>query len=338
MRNSSSTREKSGPSSSGTGTGLDPYEPGAECGPSTEDQLRESEIWLAGQKEAFQAAMNGAPLPESLNILIRTAIAQIGGDARCAFYRVDANGDELRHLTGMPEDYARDVDGFRIGPDSQACGLAVHTGEPRITADVHEDPLWREWLWLAQKYEYRGCWSFPVKTTAGKVVGTFALYFKKPRAATSRDLEFAAVLTHAAGIIISRHQEAEERARAETVLRQNEQRLRAFLCATSDVVYCMSPDWSEMRFLDGKEFIADQRSPNRGWLDKYIHPDDRGRLQCSSQVHLCCFHHCFYAAEQISRHEALAVGSESHQVSRRRFAYSLATFPATAKISKASVA
>src|SRR5262249_55120909 len=46
---------------------------------------------------------------------------------------------ELQHVVGMSESYAECVDGFRIGPDSLACGLAVYTGQPVITADVTED-------------------------------------------------------------------------------------------------------------------------------------------------------------------------------------------------------
>ncbi len=53
------------------------------------------------------------------------------------------------------------------------------------------------------------------------------------------------------------------------------ERFRAFVTATSDVVYRMSPDWSEMRHLQGQEFIADTESPSRGWLEKYLHPDDK---------------------------------------------------------------
>ena len=126
----------------------------------------------------------------------------------------------------MPQDYAECVDGFKIGAESLACGLAVHTGQPVITPDVTKEPRWKPWLWLAEKYEYRGCWSFPVETSAGKVVGTFAMYFKEPREATPRDRELAALLAQAAGIIISRHYEAEERRRAESTLRDSEERLR----------------------------------------------------------------------------------------------------------------
>lgn len=73
-----------------------------------ENALRESEALLAGQKEAFQAAMDGRPLDACLEPLVRTAVAHFG-DARAAFYRLDeAAGAGLHHVTGMNDDYARD--------------------------------------------------------------------------------------------------------------------------------------------------------------------------------------------------------------------------------------
>jgi PAS domain S-box-containing protein len=212
------------------GNGLSPCLVGA-CTDITsrknaEESLRESELWLAGQKQAFQAAINDAPLSESLYVLIRTAIKQLRGEARCAFYIANSAGTELQHVVGMPEEYARFADGFKISSDSLACPPAVHSGEPQITPDVCEDPDWKPWLWLAKQYDYRGCWSFPVKASSGKAIGTFAMYFRQPREATLRDLQLANMLTNAAAIIISRYQQAEERVRAERVLRDNEQRLR----------------------------------------------------------------------------------------------------------------
>lgn len=59
---------------------------------------------------------------------------------------------------------------------------------------------------------------------------------------------------------------------------EQERRFRAFVQASSDVVYSMSPDWSEMRFLQGRDFIADTTAPNRSWLAKYIHPGDQERV------------------------------------------------------------
>jgi PAS domain S-box-containing protein len=69
----------------------------------------------------------------------------------------------------------------------------------------------------------------------------------------------------------------------ETALRQNQDRFRALVAASSDAMYRMSADWSEMRQLRGGNFIARAAGPSRTWLQDYIHPDDRARLLAVAQ-------------------------------------------------------
>jgi signal transduction histidine kinase/DNA-binding response OmpR family regulator len=185
----------------------------------SERAVGEREAWLAGQNEALRAAVSGESLEVALSVLVRTAIEQMGGDARAGFYVSNPEGTELHQVVGMPDSYARCVDGFKIGPDSLACGLVARTGEPVITRDVAKEPRWKPWLWLAEEYEFRSVWGFPVQTGVGKFVGTLALYFREPRDVTPRDHALAAALTHAAGIIIARHLAAEERDRVNEALR-----------------------------------------------------------------------------------------------------------------------
>ena len=66
--------------------------------------------------------------------------------------------------------------------------------------------------------------------------------------------------------------------RIKNALRESEERFRSLVMATSDIVYRMNHDWSEMRQLHGKNFIVDTEKPNHNWLQEYIHPDDQSHV------------------------------------------------------------
>ena len=205
-------------------------------------ELREHESWLRGQRAALESALNDASLEASLSELVRTATTALGGDTQAAFYLAADNGATLHHIVGMSAEYAEAVDGFKIGPESLACGLATHTGRPILTADVRKEPLWEPWLWLAERFGYRGCWSFPLLTAGGKFIGSLAIYSRQPREATKHDQELASILTHTASIIISRHRESAVRKQAEQAANAGAERLRRVIDTDAVAVLFFTTD------------------------------------------------------------------------------------------------
>lgn len=69
-----------------------------------------------------------------------------------------------------------------------------------------------------------------------------------------------------------------DRKDAEEALRTREERFRALVTATSQIVYRMSPDWREMRQLHGVGVLRDTTEPSTEWLADYIDPADQPQV------------------------------------------------------------
>lgn len=65
----------------------------------------------------------------------------------------------------------------------------------------------------------------------------------------------------------------------EEALRTSEQRYRALVTASSDVIYRMSADWSQMQPLDGRSLVASNVAPLRNWQQKNVPSFEHARLQ-----------------------------------------------------------
>lgn len=72
-----------------------------------------------------------------------------------------------------------------------------------------------------------------------------------------------------------------ERKQSEVALLASEDRFRAYVTASADVVYRMSADWTHMLHLHGKDFIASADSSTSTWLQEYIHTDDQAEVMAA---------------------------------------------------------
>jgi signal transduction histidine kinase len=100
-----------------------------------------------------------------------------------------------------------------IGPVAGACGTAAFRRKPVFVSDIDSDPLLEAYRELARRFGLRACWSFPVLATDGHVLGTFAVYYQRPREADPAVVELVSRVAHVAAIAIERRQ-VEDRALA----------------------------------------------------------------------------------------------------------------------------
>ncbi len=74
------------------------------------------------------------------------------------------------------------------------------------------------------------------------------------------------------------HTDSTERRHNEKVLRENEARLRALVTSSSEVIYRMTADWSEMGVLDGRNFLKDATQPSRAWFNDNVYAADQAHV------------------------------------------------------------
>jgi diguanylate cyclase (GGDEF)-like protein len=152
-----------------------------------------------------------APLEDVLEHLTHLVESQLTGIFSSVLL-LDKDGARLRHgaAPSLAAAYTRAIDGVRIGPNVGSCGTAVHRREAVIVADITRDPLWEDYRELAAAHGLRSCWSTPILSHHGAVLGTFAMYSTTVREPTEAETRLVDVATRIAGIAIERKQ-AEDR-------------------------------------------------------------------------------------------------------------------------------
>jgi PAS domain S-box-containing protein len=172
------------------------------------------------QRRVLEKVASGASLTETLDVLLWGVETRLAG-VRASILLLDPDGVHLRHGAArqLPEGYMRAVDGVAIGEAVGSCGTAAWRGATVIVRDIATDPLWADYTALAASYGLVACWSWPIFSREGSVLGTFALYPDEPSEPDALAIEQVAIATHLAAIAIARHRE-------ESALRESEARFR----------------------------------------------------------------------------------------------------------------
>jgi PAS domain S-box-containing protein len=180
---------------------------------------------VAERRELFRAAVleriaRNDPIDELLGAIV-TLIEGESDGALCSVLLMDRSGRHLRHVAAprLPEFYIRAVDGVEIGPAVGSCGTCAFTGRRVIVEDIQTHPFWAPYRELAERARLRSCWSEPILSSTGQVLGTFAIYHERIQSPTRTELETIGIAANLASIAI-------ERVRAEESLRESEERFR----------------------------------------------------------------------------------------------------------------
>lgn len=228
-----------------------------------------------GQLRILEMIALGAPLQETLTELLRFLEGDTP-DMLCSVLLVD--GQRLHHCAApsLPPEYCRIIDGALIGPQAGSCGTAAFRRERVVVTDIETDPLWEPYRDVARPFGLRACWSTPIMDKEGRVLGTFAMYFKRPASPSPLHQRLTDIALRVASIAISRtRQEAEQH--------ESEERYRLLNLATNDAMWDWDLRTGQLWWNEAVELLfgyaKEEVSSELDWWAERVHPEDRERVK-----------------------------------------------------------
>lgn len=274
---------------------------------------------LAAQHEVLESVAHGDSLKRTFDLLC-AAIERLAPDTRASILLLDSDGESIRHAAAprLPQPYIDVIDGEKIGPSAGSCGTAMHNREMVIVEDISTHPYWEAYREFALQQGLVACWSNPIFSSKGEVLGSFALYPEERRGPGADELELLDAASHLAAIALERdaHEralrdanerlefavrertrelraanqklESEMRVRQEALdaLAESEARFRTLVQSIPGVVYrCrLDANWTMLFLSEGAKTVTGYApelffEPARLAWSELIHPDDREMVE-----------------------------------------------------------
>jgi PAS domain S-box-containing protein len=235
------------------------------------DDRKRAEALLAGEKRLLEMVASGHPMSGILEALCRL-VESTASRCYCSVVLVDPSGTRLEHgaAPSLPASFIASINGRPVNVDSGPCAMAAYLNEQVIAADLTSETRWAPWCPMALAHGLQACWSTPITSTTGKVLGTFAIYYNEPRTPTPDEQSLIEQLTHIASIAVERAQNDAALKRSEAFLAEAQH-----LSSTGSFSWRVATDeitWSEQAY---RIFEFDRRVPvTLKLIGSRVHPED----------------------------------------------------------------
>ncbi len=223
---------------------------------------------VVGQHSILELIAMGAPITTVLEQTTRFIEFNAAGLLGC-IHLLEPDGVTLRHAAGLrlPDINLNEADA-REG--HHTIGTAIARREPVVIQDVLTDPLWVNHRPLAEAYGLRACWSAPIFSAQGEVLGTFSSFYRAPHQPSRDEMQLVELAVSLIGTVL-------ERDRAQAALRASEQRFRLLVDNAHDIVVELSLTgvihYASANLASHLELSASDLRADL--LLERIHPDDR---------------------------------------------------------------
>ncbi|HEY9828593.1 MAG TPA: PAS domain S-box protein [Stenomitos sp.] len=277
---------------------------------------KRAEFLLESQNTLLERIAKAEPLSDILHELVQTVEFHLPGTL-CSILLCKAGHLYNAAAPSLPQTYCDAIEGVPIGEGVGSCGTAVFRREVVVVSDIATDPLWQDYKQLALAHHLRACWSAPIVSSDGNVLGVFGIYYQTQRVPQAQDLEKLRQAANIAGIAIEQaqaiqaltqlNQDLERRVAERTAaLQASEERWQLALKGSNDGIWDWNPQTNQLfvsQRLKEMHGYGDEELPSSptDWM-QLVHPEDQDRVQNAIADHLSG-HTEFFALEYRVQHK-----------------------------------
>ncbi|MCP5071045.1 MAG: PAS domain S-box protein [bacterium] len=209
---------------------------------------------------------------------------------RCSILLLNGDGDHVSVGAGpsLPAAYNAAVEGLRIGPFVGSCGTAAYWNRSVVVGDIQNEALWKDLRVEAAAAGVAACWSSPIRSESGQVVGALALYSPVPSLPSVDQLNALGMAAKMVALAIDRGRAAESLRESEADYRRSEDRYRALYDDNPSMYFTVDPEGivlSVNRY--GAAYLGYSPEALVGQpVLGVFHPDDREQLLVQMQTTL----------------------------------------------------
>ena len=178
----------------------------------TMDQLSELKDRESQVKKVLRRLALGGGLDEVLGMILEIAERKSPGTIASILL---VNRDKRRLFNAvksrLPDYFVNAINGTPVKDEMGSCGTAAFRGKTIIINNIQSHPYWKGVKEVIQKTGLNSCWSQPVISSDGSVIGTFALYHTDPKNPNPFELELMEDMGQLAAISIESHRIKKEK-------------------------------------------------------------------------------------------------------------------------------
>ena len=176
----------------------------------------------------------------------------------------------------LPAAFSDPLTGTKIGATVGSCGAAMANKERVIVEDISTHPHWKDHKEHALKFGLKACWALPITHSNGDVMGSFTIFYKKPKGPTPGEINTFERVRNIIRVLMENNWSINR-------IKEAKERFDIMMRATHDLIW----DWN----LETNTIYRDQLGLQNvyginsndsirlfpRWLQR-IHPDDRERV------------------------------------------------------------